>query len=177
MYKIKMLNKIATVGTRQFDRNNYEVSTTVEEPDAILVRSANMLDMVFSSNLKAIARAGAGVNNIPLERCSQQGIVVFNTPGANANAVRELAIAALLLTSRDLVGGINWVRSRAGSGVDLAKKSKTARKRLSVRKFTVKNWVFSGWGPLARWLPTQLMILAWMFTVMIPILRSIMPGC
>ncbi|NCB00484.1 MAG: 3-phosphoglycerate dehydrogenase, partial [Clostridia bacterium] len=85
MYKIKTLNKIAAVGTRQFDKSKYEVSSTVEDPDAILVRSANMLDMELSPNLKAIARAGAGVNNIPVDLCAQKGIVVFNTPGANAN--------------------------------------------------------------------------------------------
>jgi len=110
MYRIKTLNKIASVGTRNFNKNNYEVGNTVEDPDAILVRSANMLDMDFPDTLKAIARAGAGVNNIPVDQCSQKGIVVFNTPGANANAVKELAIAALLLTSRKIISGVNWAK-------------------------------------------------------------------
>ena len=110
MYKIKTLNKIASVGTRNFNKNKYEVGNTAEDPDAILVRSANMLDMDFPDTLKAIARAGAGVNNIPVDQCSQKGIVVFNTPGANANAVKELAIAALLLTSRKIISGVNWAK-------------------------------------------------------------------
>jgi len=127
MYKIKTLNKIAAVGTRQFDKYKYEVSNTIEDPDAILVRSANMLDMELPPHLKAIARAGAGVNNIPVDLCSQKGIVVFNTPGANANAVKELAIAALLLTSRDLVGGVNWVKSLP-EGTDIAKEVESGKK-------------------------------------------------
>lgn len=110
MFKIKTLNKIASVGTKNFDKNVYEVGNNVEDPDAILVRSANMLDMEIPQSLKAIARAGAGVNNIPIDQCSQKGIIVFNTPGANANAVKELAIASLLLTSRNIVGGVNWAK-------------------------------------------------------------------
>jgi D-3-phosphoglycerate dehydrogenase len=127
MYKIKTLNKIAAIGTRQFDKSKYEVSNSVEDPDAILVRSANMLDMELSTNLKAIARAGAGVNNIPVDLCSQNGIVVFNTPGANANAVKELAIAALLMSSRDLVGGVNWVRTLP-ENTDIAKEVESGKK-------------------------------------------------
>ncbi|MEI8199034.1 MAG: 3-phosphoglycerate dehydrogenase family protein [Eubacteriales bacterium] len=110
MFKIKTLNKIASVGTKNFDKSAYEVGNNVENPDAILVRSANMLDMELPKSLKAIARAGAGVNNIPIDACSQRGIIVFNTPGANANAVKELAIASLLLTSRNIVGGVNWAK-------------------------------------------------------------------
>jgi len=110
MLTIKTLNKIASIGTKNLDPNIYEVGNSVENPDAILVRSANMLDMDFPESLKAIARAGAGVNNIPIERCSLNGIVVFNTPGANANAVKELTIAALLLASRKIIGGIQWVK-------------------------------------------------------------------
>lgn len=110
MFKIKTLNKIASVGTKNFNKSAYEVGNNVEDPDAILVRSANMLDMEIPKSLKAIARAGAGVNNIPIDACSQKGIIVFNTPGANANAVKELAIASLLLTSRNIVGGVNWAK-------------------------------------------------------------------
>ncbi len=108
MAKIKLLNKIAPVGINTFDRDNYEISTDIADPDAIMVRSASMHDMEFSDSLRAIARCGAGVNNIPIEECARKGIVVFNTPGANANGVKELAIAALLLASRDIVGGIKW---------------------------------------------------------------------
>ncbi len=111
MYKIRTLNKIARIGMESLDPEKYEVGDDLENPDAILVRSANMLDMEFPPTLKAISRAGAGVNNIPIDRCSQEGIVVFNTPGANANAVKELAVASLLLSSRNIVGGINWVKN------------------------------------------------------------------
>ena len=120
MKKIKLMNKIAAVGTDNFDRAVYEVSDTVENPDAIMVRSAALHDMEMNPELKAIARCGAGVNNIPVEKCTENGIVVFNTPGANANGVKELAICALVLAARDVVGGIEWVKSLAGT-TDIAK--------------------------------------------------------
>ena len=110
MRKIHCLNAIANVGTDIFDEN-YKLTDNIEEADAIMVRSAAMGDMEFSENLLAIARAGAGVNNIPLERCADAGIVVFNTPGANANGVKELVICGMLLAARDGVGGIEWKRS------------------------------------------------------------------
>ncbi len=114
MKKIQLLNKIAKVGTDVFGAD-YEVAEQIDNPDAIMVRSASMHEMTFGDNLKAIARAGAGVNNIPIEACAEQGIVVFNTPGANANGVKELAVCALLLASRDIVGGIAWANSLAGT--------------------------------------------------------------
>lgn len=104
---IKLMNKIAKVGTDVFG-SGYTVSDTVEAPDAIMVRSAKLHDMPLNPELLAIARCGAGVNNIPVEKCAEAGVVVFNTPGANANAVKELAVCALLLASRDVIGGINW---------------------------------------------------------------------
>ena len=107
---IQLLNKIAAVGLDQLD-NSYTVGENVENPDGIMVRSAVMHEMEFAPSLKAIARAGAGVNNIPIERCSENGIVVFNTPGANANGVKELAICALLLAARNVVGGIAWANT------------------------------------------------------------------
>ena len=107
---IQLLNKIAAVGLNQLD-NSYNVGENIENPDGIMVRSAVMHEMEFAPSLKAIARAGAGVNNIPIERCSESGIVVFNTPGANANGVKELAICALLLAARDVVGGIAWANT------------------------------------------------------------------
>ena len=114
MYNIQLLNKIARVGTAAFDPERFAVGDSIENPDAIMVRSAAMHDMEFSGKLKAIARAGAGVNNIPLERCAESGIVVFNTPGANANGVKELAVAALLLASRNIAGGMEWVKTLKG---------------------------------------------------------------
>ena len=118
--KIQLLNKIAQVGTDLFDKD-WEVSAEAENPDAIMVRSAAMHDMEFGDNLKAIARAGAGVNNIPLDRCAENGIVVFNTPGANANGVKELTLAALLLASRKIVDGVNWSRTLDGAENGVAK--------------------------------------------------------
>ncbi|MBE6585805.1 MAG: 3-phosphoglycerate dehydrogenase [Ruminococcaceae bacterium] len=109
MKNIQLLNKIAKVGTDKLDAALYNIGTDVAAPEGIMVRSANMLDMDFNPELLAIARAGAGVNNIPLEKCTKEGIVVFNTPGANANGVKELAVCALLLASRDIVAGIEWV--------------------------------------------------------------------
>lgn len=115
MKNIQLLNKIAKVGTDIFDRAEYAVGAEITNPDAIMVRSAAMHDMEFGDNLQAIARCGAGVNNIPIDRCSDAGIVVFNTPGANANGVKELAIAAILLASRDIVGGIDFARGLKGT--------------------------------------------------------------
>ncbi|MBR4745005.1 MAG: 3-phosphoglycerate dehydrogenase [Oscillospiraceae bacterium] len=114
MYNIKTLNNISQVGLDVLT-DKYAVSPDCDAPDAILVRSAKMHDYVFNPELLCIARAGAGVNNIPLDRCAEKGIVVFNTPGANANSVKELVLCALLLASRDVVGGIEWVRSIAGT--------------------------------------------------------------
>ncbi len=110
MVKVNCLNAISKVGTDLFT-DNYQITENIDEAQAILVRSAAMHDMQFSDNLLAIARAGAGVNNIPLDRCADEGIVVFNTPGANANGVKELAVCAMLLASRDIIGGIEWVKS------------------------------------------------------------------
>ncbi|MDR0304488.1 MAG: phosphoglycerate dehydrogenase [Chitinispirillales bacterium] len=116
MYKIQTLNKIAAVGLDKLGRDNYEIASEVSNPDGIILRSFKMHDMELPKSLKAVARAGAGVNNIPIEKCTQNGIVVFNTPGANANGVKELAIAALLISSRDIIGGVNWVQTLKGQG-------------------------------------------------------------
>ena len=114
MYKVKTLNKISDIGLKEFT-DNYSFTEEINEADAVLVRSADMKSLNFGDNLLAVARAGAGVNNIPLDKCAEQGIVVFNTPGANANAVKELVIAGLLLAARDVVGGINWVQENKGA--------------------------------------------------------------
>ncbi len=114
--KIQTLNKIAKIGLDGFD-GKYEICDTCEAPDGILVRSASLHDMELPTSLLAVARAGAGVNNIPLDTCAEKGIVVFNTPGANANAVKELAITALLLASRDVIGGVEWAKTLTGDDV------------------------------------------------------------
>ena len=121
MFNILTLNAISSVGTDLFDKERYTVGSDAKEPDGIMVRSANMLDMEFDQNLKAIARAGAGVNNIPVDRCSEQGICVFNTPGANANAVKELVIAGLLMTSRKITAAIDWAKTLKGKGDEVGK--------------------------------------------------------
>jgi D-3-phosphoglycerate dehydrogenase len=121
MLKVQTLNKIATIGLEIFPRDNYEVASEMIKPDAILVRSADLHDMQFADTTKVIARAGAGVNNIPIDKCSAQGIVVMNTPGANANSVKELVLAALLLSSRKLITGINWAKGLIGKGDEVPK--------------------------------------------------------
>ena len=115
MYNIQTLNKISAAGLSKLG-DNYAVADDCAAPDAILVRSAAMHDMELPESLLAIARAGAGVNNIPLDKCSEKGIVVFNTPGANANAVKELVLTAMLISSRDVVGGIEWAKTLKGNG-------------------------------------------------------------
>ena len=119
MHNILCLNKISPLGTDRLGEN-YTYAAEIENPEGILVRSAAMHDMELPNSLLAIARAGAGVNNIPVEKCAEAGIVVFNTPGANANAVKELVICAMLMGSRDIPGAIRWVREQAASGVDVS---------------------------------------------------------
>ncbi len=125
MAKIQLLNKISPVGLKEFD-GQYEIGDSIDNPDAIMVRSAAMHDMTFGENLKAIARAGAGVNNIPVDACAENGIVVFNTPGANANGVKELAVAALMLASRDIVGGVQWANTLTADVAKSVEKGKSA---------------------------------------------------
>ncbi|MEZ3435024.1 MAG: phosphoglycerate dehydrogenase [Lachnospiraceae bacterium] len=126
MYSYHCLNPISEVGLEKFTEEYAPVSTP-EKADAILVRSAVMHEMEFRKKLKAVGRAGAGVNNIPLERCAEEGIVVFNTPGANANGVKELVLAGMLLASRDIIGGINWVQENEEDG-NIAKDAEKAKK-------------------------------------------------
>jgi D-3-phosphoglycerate dehydrogenase len=127
MFRIQTVNKISPQGLELFPRDRYEVASEIPHPDAILVRSADLHNTELPESVLAIARAGAGVNNIPLSRCSDQGVVVFNTPGGNANAVKELVLAALLVSSRNIVGGINWgktIADRADEVPDLVEKEK-----------------------------------------------------
>ena len=116
MYKIQTLNKIDQEGLQVFPASTYTIASEITDPDAIVLRSFSMHDMEIPGSVKAIARAGAGVNNIPIAKCTEKGIVVFNTPGANANGVKELVIASLLLASRDIIGGVQWAKSIAGEG-------------------------------------------------------------
>jgi len=113
MFRIQTLNKISPIGLELFSRDKYEIASDIPNPDAILVRSADMNEMEIPASVQAIARAGAGYNNIPVKKCSEKGVVVFNTPGANANAVKELALTAMLISSRNIVGGINWTATVA----------------------------------------------------------------
>ena len=141
MYKIHCLNNISAEGLALLTEN-YELTENIEEADAILVRSANMHEMEIPENLKAVARAGAGVNNIPLDALAEAGIPVFNTPGANANAVKELVIAGMLLASRDIVGGIGWVRDNADDenvGKAAEKAKKAAEKKAAAKKPAAKK--------------------------------------
>ncbi len=116
MYKIQTLNKIDPEGLKIFDLNNYEIASEFTSPDAIIVRSQAMHDRILPSSLLAIARAGAGVNNIPIEKCTERGIVVYNTPGANAHAVKEIVLAAMFMASRDIAGSIEWAKTLKGKG-------------------------------------------------------------
>ncbi len=143
---IQLLNKIAKVGLAELG-NAYTVGEEVQNPDGIMVRSAVMHEMEFGSELKAIARAGAGVNNIPIDRCSASGIVVFNTPGANANGVKELAICALLLAARDVVGGIEWAKSLKGTA-DVAKQVEKGKSKFAGTELKGKTLGVIGLGAI-----------------------------
>ncbi len=147
MYTYHCLNNISETGTKKFTKDF--VQTDSQDADAILVRSANMKDMEFGDNLKAIARAGAGVNNIPIDVCSEKGIVVFNTPGANANGVKELVIAAMLLASRDIVGGIEWVKENAADPA-INKTAEKAKKAFAGTEIQGKRLGVIGLGAIGQ---------------------------
>ena len=121
MYKIQTLNKISPIGLDLFPRDDYEIASEIVNPDAIVLRSFKMHDMEIPKSVKSVARAGAGVNNIPIDKCTDRGIVVFNTPGANANGVKELVLAGLLLSSRRLVHGLEWAKTLIGKGDEIDK--------------------------------------------------------
>ena len=146
MYKYHCLNPISHVGLERLDEN-YVKTDEAGEADVILVRSAKMHDMEFGEDLKAIARAGAGVNNIPLDRCAEEGIVVFNTPGANANGVKELVIAGMLLAARDIIGGINWVQEHEEDG-DIAKVTEKKKKAFAGTELQGKKLGVIGLGAI-----------------------------
>lgn len=146
MYTYHCLNNISEVGLKHLP-NDFKETDSIAEADAVLVRSANMKDMELPDRLIAIARAGAGVNNIPLDECSEKGIVVFNTPGANANGVKELVIAGMLLASRDIVGGIEWLEKQE-STEDLAKKVEKQKKQFAGNEINGKKLGIIGLGAI-----------------------------
>lgn len=148
MPKIQLYNNIAPVGLNQFTEDYY-YGNDVENPDAILVRSAKLHDLTYNPELKAIARAGAGVNNIDIPACTEQGIVVFNTPGANANAVKELVIAGLLLGSRDIYHGIEWTKTQ-GDNANLAKDVETQKKQYAGHEIAGKTLGVVGLGAIGN---------------------------
>ena len=146
MYKYHNLNPIAAIGLNQFS-DDYVKVDNMDDADAVLVRSAAMHDLTFNDNLKVIARAGAGVNNIPLDRCAEEGIVVFNTPGANANGVKEMVLAGLLLASRDIIGGIEWVKAHKDE-TDIAKTAEKAKKAFAGYELEGKKLGVIGLGAI-----------------------------
>ncbi len=146
MYQVHYLNKISKEGTALWTED-YKATECVEQADAILVRSAAMHDMDLPENLLAVARAGAGVNNIPLDKCAQQGIVVFNTPGANANGVKEMAICGMLLGSRDVIGGVQWVQSIKDEG-DVARKVEKGKSQFAGTELMGKKLGVIGLGAI-----------------------------
>ncbi len=146
MYQYKCMNQIAQFGLNHFTED-YKQTENLEEADALLVRSAALHEMEFPENLKVIARAGAGVNNIPLDKCAEQGIVVFNTPGANANGVKELVLAGMLLAARDIVGGVNWVESER-MNEDISKLAEKQKKQFAGHEILGKKLGIIGLGAI-----------------------------
>lgn len=146
MFQYYCMNPIAKVGLDLF-RENFKETKEIEEAEGVLVRSASMHDMEFSDRLLAVSRAGAGVNNIPLEKCAEKGIVVFNTPGANANGVKELVIAGMLLASRDIVGGIEWVKSQVDNE-NIAKDAEKIKKKFAGTEVENKKLGIIGLGAI-----------------------------
>jgi len=148
MYKIQTLNKIATTGLDLMPRDEYEIASEMNNPDGVVLRSFKMHDMELPATLKAIARAGAGVNNIPIDKCSEKGIAVFNTPGANANAVKELVLATLLLSSRDIIGGVNWANTLTNEGGMVPKLIEQGKSNFSGNEIKGKKLGIVGLGAI-----------------------------
>lgn len=146
MYQYKCMNQIAQFGLNHFTKD-YKQTENMDEADALLVRSAALHEVEFPENLKAIARAGAGVNNIPLTKCAEQGIVVFNTPGANANGVKELVLAGMLLAARDIIGGVNWVQSER-MNEDISKLAEKQKKQFAGHEIQGKKLGIIGLGAI-----------------------------
>lgn len=148
MYKIQTLDRISAKGLDNFPRDDYEIASEIVKPDAILVRSHDMLSMELDPSVKAIARAGAGVNNIPFKELSQKGVVVFNTPGANANAVKELVMLSLLLASRPVVAANKWTNTLAGKGAEIAGLAEKGKKNFIGQELKGKTLGVIGLGAI-----------------------------
>ncbi len=148
MFKIQTLNKIATEGLSYFPLDKYEIASEIPNPDAVVLRSFKMHNMELPGSLKAIARAGAGVNNIPVDNCTEKGIVVFNTPGANANGVKELVIAGLLMASRDITEGVNWCKTLADKGDEIPALVEQGKKNFAGQEIQGKTLAVIGLGAI-----------------------------
>ena len=148
MFKIQTLNKIDEEGLKLFPLSNYEIASEIPNADAIILRSFKMHEMELSSSLKAVARAGAGVNNIPIEKCTEKGVVVFNTPGANANGVKELVIAGMLLASRDIIDSVNWAKTLIGKGDEVPSLSEKGKKNFAGQEIKGKTLAVIGLGAI-----------------------------
>lgn len=148
MYTIKTLNKIAESGLNVFDNENFKIDDNSEKPDAIILRSFNMHDMEIDNNIKAIARAGAGVNNIPVSDLTERGIVVFNTPGANANAVKEIVLTSLMASSRNLFSGVMWTKGLEGQGGEIPKLVEAGKKQFVGKEIKGKKLGVIGLGAI-----------------------------
>lgn len=150
MYNIKLLNKISNVGLKKYDTSKYVYGDDVQNPDAVMVRSASMHDMKMPESLLAIARAGAGTNNIPVSDCADKGIVVFNTPGANANAVKELVILGLLLSSRKVTKAVDWCKTIKGEGDNVGKTVEKGKSAFAGPEIKGKTLGVIGLGAIGR---------------------------
>ncbi len=148
MYKILTLDKIDPLGLSHFPENRYETGPALANPDAVILRSFNLHSMELPGSIKAVARAGAGYNNIPVDQCTEQGIVVFNTPGANANGVKELILAGLFLTSRNITGGIEWAKSLTGQGDQVPPLVEKGKKSFAGIEILGKNLAVIGLGAI-----------------------------
>jgi D-3-phosphoglycerate dehydrogenase / 2-oxoglutarate reductase len=148
MFKIQTLNKIDTEGLKLLPLDQYEIASDIPAPDAIILRSFNMHDMELPSSVKAVARAGAGVNNIPLDKCTEKGVVVFNSPGANANGVKELVIAGLLLASRDIADGVMWAKTLAGKGDEVSSLIEKGKNNFAGQEIHGKTLAVVGLGAI-----------------------------
>ncbi len=145
MARILTLNKISSTGLDVLPREDYDIASELANPDAIILRSFKMHDMELPESLLAVARAGAGTNNIPIDKCSEKGIVVFNTPGANANSVKELVIASLFLSSRKIADSIEWCKSLDGNGDEVPKMVEKANQILPDLKLKGKTRNYRTW--------------------------------
>ncbi|WP_319272974.1 phosphoglycerate dehydrogenase [uncultured Draconibacterium sp.] len=148
MFKIQTLNKIDPDGLKLFPLDNYEIASELPNPDAIVLRSFKMHDVEIPSSVKAVARAGAGVNNIPIDKCTEKGIVVFNTPGANANGVKEAVIAGMLMASRDYIGAANWAKTLVGEGDKVPALVEQGKKNFAGEEIKGKTLAVIGLGAI-----------------------------